>query len=236
MTGGTLLVSRAVNLHSDHKKKLEALGFKGVSVTAAEKDGLNMAINKLKPKLMIVGSGFYKAATPYMMALLRRRYKDLNIAAVSLGDYPPDLAMKFIANGVNSYVNYFDGTSQFYRGFENMREGKNFVSSSVIERMAIRDLPPPAIELSEREIEILRLLCNGFTSDEIASELYISKRTVEFHKAELFNRLATRNENELIRVALYLGFIPVDELDFYGGNYTLRSKSAKKNTDRREKL
>jgi len=72
MTGGTLLVSRAVKLHSDLKKELERIGFKDVSVTAAEKDGLNMVINELKPRLMIVGSGFYKSATPYMMALLKK--------------------------------------------------------------------------------------------------------------------------------------------------------------------
>jgi DNA-binding NarL/FixJ family response regulator len=225
MSGGTLIVSRAVNLHSDYKKKLENLGFENVSVTAAEKDELNIVINEKKPKLLIVGSGFYKSATPYMMALLKRQFKNLNMAAVSISEYPPDLAMKFIANGINSYVNYFDGINQFLQGFDYLREGKNFVSSSVLERIEIRkELPPPALELSEREIEILRLLCNGFSTIEIANVLFLSKRTVEFHKAELFNRLATRNEKELIRVALYLGIIPDDELDFYGGNYEIKSK------------
>lgn len=233
MKGGTLLVSRAVKLHADHKKRLEELGFKDVSVTTADKDGLNMLINELKPRLVIVGSGFYKSATPYMMALLKRRFKDLNIAAVSICDYPADLAMKFVINGINSYVNYFDGKSEFYKGLECMREGRRFVSSSVQERMKIRlELPPAAYGLTERQIEVLRLLCNGFTSMEIANELYISKRTVEFHKAELFNNFGTRNENELIRVALYLGLIKLDELDFYGGNFILRPKICKKSVNR----
>ena len=234
MTGGTLLVSRAVKLHSDLKKELERIGFKDVSVTAAEKDGLNMVINELKPRLMIVGSGFYKSATPYMMALLKKQFKDLNIAAVSVNDYPADLAMKFVANGITSYVNYFDGTDQFIKGFDYLRDGKNYVAPSVQERIEIRhgEMPPPATELRERQIEVLRLLCNGFTSVEIADELFLSKRTVEFHKAELFNNLGTRNENELIRVALYLGFIKLDELDFYGGNFELSPKQ--KRTNRRE--
>jgi len=228
MKGGTLLVSRAVKLHADHKKGLEELGFKDVSVTSADKDGLNMLINDLKPRLVIVGSGFYKSATPYMMALLKKQFKDLNIAAVSISDYPADLAMKLVINGINSYVNYFDGTSEFYRGLDCMREGKHFVSSSVQERMEMRrELPTAANELTERQTEVLRLLCNGFNTFEIADELCISRRTVEFHKTELFNNFGTRNENELIRVALYLGLIKVDELDFYGGRYTLRPKLAK---------
>ena len=229
MAGGTLLVSRAVKLHADYKKMLEELGFKDVSVTSADKDGLNMLINELKPRLLIVGSGFYKSATPYMMALLKRRFKDLNIAAVSINDYPADLAMKFVINGINSYLNYFDGKSQFYKGLDCMREGKQFISSSVQECIDNRrELPPVSSELTERQIEVLRLLCNGFTTVEIADELFISKRTVEYHKAELFNNFGTRNENELIRVALYLGLIKIDELEFYGGNFTLRLKNSKR--------
>jgi len=238
MTGGTLLVSRAVKLHSALKKNLEDIGFKDVSVTAAEKDGLNMLINELRPRLLIIGSGFYKSATPYMVALLKRQFRDLNIAAVSIGDYPADLGMKFIANGIHSYVNYFDGADQFIKGFDCLREGKKYLAPSVQERIEIRHggLPPPANELREREIEVLRLLCNGFNTFEIADELYLSRRTVEFHKAELFNSLGTRNENELIRVALFLGYIKVDELDFYGGDFTLCPKPGKKNEIRGMKM
>jgi hypothetical protein len=123
MTGSTLIVSREVNLHAEIKKMFEGLGFRNVTVTAAEKDGLNMLIDELKPGLVIVESGFYKSATPYMMALLKRRFRDLNIAAVSICDYPADLAMKFIANGINSFLSYLDGRDQFYRGLEKVRDG-----------------------------------------------------------------------------------------------------------------
>jgi len=70
-------------------------------------------------------------------------------------------------------------------------------------------------------------LCNGFTSTEIAAELCVSNRTVDFHKKELNNNFGTRNENELIRVALYLKIIKEDELDFYGRNYVLAPRPKK---------
>ena len=225
MTGGTLLVSRNIKLHATHKKRLESLGFNNVSVTNAEKDGLNYKINELKPRLLIIGSGFYKCATPYMMSLLHNRYKKLNIAAVSIYDYPADLGMKFIINGINSYVNYSDGSDLFYKGLEYLRNGEKYVSPSVQERIEMRDeLPSPSYELTERQIEVLRLLGNGFTSLEICDVLYFSRSTLDFHKKELFNNLCVRNENELIRVALYLGIIKIDELDFYGQDYTLAPK------------
>ena len=234
MTGGTLLVSRDINNHSHYKKRFEEMGFKNLNVTGAEKDGLNMVINELKPCLVVMQSRFYDCATPYMMSVLLRRYPKLNVAAVSFEKYPADLAMGLVVNGVTSYVDFADGADQFYTGLNLIKEGKKYISPVVEKRMMMRtELPKPSQELTERQIEVLRLLCNGFTSAEIAEVLHLSNRTVKFHKAELYNNLKIRNENELIRVALYLGLIKIDELDFYGGRYELSRKPDKKNLKRR---
>jgi len=236
VTGGTLLVSRAVKLHTRHKRRLEELGFWNVSVTSAEKDELNKLINELKPKLMIIGSGFYKCATPYMMSLLHKQQKKLKIAVVSIYEYPADLAIKFIVNGVNSYINYFDGYDCFYEGLNYVRRGENYISPSVQERIDMREeLPLPSGEVTERQIEILRFLNNGFTIMEIADELSFSKRAIEYYKAELFNNFGTRNEIELVRVAKHLGLVKDDELNFYGGNYVLPPKNKEKTIKRNNK-
>jgi DNA-binding NarL/FixJ family response regulator len=163
-----------------------------------------------------------------MMGQLKRQFRELNIAAVSIYDYPADLGMKFISNGINSYVNYFDGKTEFFKGLDSLRNGKKFIASSVQERIDEKgELPPPELDIGDRAAEVLRLLCNGFTTEEIADELYISMRTVKYHKTELYSCFGTRNENELIRVALYLGLIKIDELDFYGRNFELRLNRAR---------
>jgi hypothetical protein len=56
-----LIVSRAIKLFPYYKKSLEELGFKDVEVTGEERDSLDMAINELKPRLVLVGSAFYHA-------------------------------------------------------------------------------------------------------------------------------------------------------------------------------
>jgi DNA-binding NarL/FixJ family response regulator len=238
MTRGTLVVSRHVNNYAYYKNRFEQLGFRDVFVTGAEKDGLNMIINDLNPRLVVMGCRFYQCATPYLLALLHHWRPDLNIAVVSLDDYPPDLAMGLVINGVTSYVNWVDGVDQFYKGLDVIKEGKKYVSPVVEERMNKRtdigmELPKPSQELTGRQIEVLRLLCNGFTSEEIADVLHLSGRTVKFHKAELYNNLKIRNENELIRVALYLEFIKVDELDFHGRTFELSPRPNKKISKRR---
>ena len=238
MAGGTLVVSRATNLFSHFKKRFEQLGFSGVTVTGVEKDGLNMIIIEMKPRLVVLGAEFYKSATSYMMSDLLRRFKGLNIAvvSVSLVPYPADRAMSFIVNGAKSYITILDGLKQFYEGLEFVKEGKRFVSASVQERIDIREeLPRPATEVTGRELEVLRFVRNGLYGYEIAEELAVSLRTINYHKREMYNKFSVRNEGELVKVADTLKLVNEDELNFYGRDYVLSPKPVKRK-EKREKM
>jgi len=61
--------------------------------------------------------------------------------------------------------------------------------------------------LSKREMQVLLLICDGLQAKEIAERLRISKRTVEFHKAELQDRLDIKATALLVRYAIRAGFI-----------------------------
>jgi len=61
--------------------------------------------------------------------------------------------------------------------------------------------------LSDREIEIIKLLCNGFTYKKIADELNISVRTVESHKNNIQDKLNIHSIPELVRFALKHNYI-----------------------------
>lgn len=56
--------------------------------------------------------------------------------------------------------------------------------------------------LSPREVEILRLIALGYTSAEIAAKLQLSRRTVETHRARIFQKLELKTRAELVRFAL----------------------------------
>jgi two-component system response regulator NreC len=61
--------------------------------------------------------------------------------------------------------------------------------------------------LSERELEVLRLLALGYTNSEIAKRMYISSRTVETHRANLQSKLGITGRPDLVRYALEHGVI-----------------------------
>jgi DNA-binding NarL/FixJ family response regulator len=59
-----------------------------------------------------------------------------------------------------------------------------------------------AVALSERETEVLQLICKGLSNQEIADKLFISKRTVDHHRASLLTKTDTRNTASLVIYAI----------------------------------
>lgn len=60
----------------------------------------------------------------------------------------------------------------------------------------------PVDRLSEREIEVLRLIALGHTNREIATQLFLSVRTVESHRARIQRKLEISSRSELVQYAL----------------------------------
>jgi DNA-binding NarL/FixJ family response regulator len=221
--GGTLLLSREKQLYPYFQKRFTELGFANFEIAGEERDSLNSLINDMKPQLVLVGCEFFKCSTPYMMGKLLKNFPKLNSAVVSVfHKIPDDLAMWFIFNGVKSYINFFDGPDEFYRGLNMVKEGQNYISPGVLEQMnKRREIPEPAGNVTSRQMEIIRLVCNGFTGQEICNELAIAEDTLYVQKRKIYTYLNVRNENELIRVALLQKWISLEELSFFGREYRL---------------
>jgi DNA-binding NarL/FixJ family response regulator len=230
MPGGTLIMSREKQLYPYFRKRLTELGFTNFELTAEERDSLNSIINDIKPRLVLVGSVFYECSTPFMMRQLLKIFPKLNIAALSVFcKIPNDLAAWFIYNGVKSYINFLEGPDEFFAGLEKVWAGEEYISPGVITRINMRrELADPAGNITPRQIEIIRLLCNGFTGDEICDVLAIAEDTLSVQKRNIYTCLNIRNEKELIRVALFFKWITVEELLFFGRKYVLNPRPEKR--------
>jgi two-component system, NarL family, response regulator NreC len=76
-------------------------------------------------------------------------------------------------------------------------------------RLAVEPAEPagPPDDLSEREVEVLRLIALGHTNAEIGKQLYLSVRTVETHRAHIQQKLRRTSRAELVRYALDKGLV-----------------------------
>ena len=69
------------------------------------------------------------------------------------------------------------------------------------------------IQLTDREIEVLKLILEGKSSKEVAAILCCSKRTVDFHLARVYQKLAVSNRVQAMRRVAMLGLISLAEAD-----------------------
>jgi DNA-binding CsgD family transcriptional regulator len=66
------------------------------------------------------------------------------------------------------------------------------------------------LKLTRREIEVLKLVVQGMSSKKVADMLFVSKRTVDFHLANIYDKLHVSNRVQALNRATRLGLIPYE--------------------------
>ena len=236
MAGGTLILSRAEKLYPYYESKLKTLGFRNFTITAQKSDSLHFIIDEMKPDQVIVDAGFYHCATPFMMKELLKIFPGLNISAASMQEYPAEIAMYFILNGLKSYAYWWDGMEEFTKGMTCIKNNRKYVSPLVEEHIAMRDGDPPkAGNITEMRLAVLKLLCSGFKDEEMADTLDISRSTVDQHRKEIYRALCVRNAVGALCAALYLELVSLEETFFYHQYYMVSPRPEKKRKGKNEK-
>jgi two-component system invasion response regulator UvrY len=138
-------------------------------------------------------------ATPQLLKL----YPKLKIIGVSMHTQPA-FVKKMIQNGASGYVSKTSNASALFEALREVMNGKKFISreiKEIIAKTAFEADQNPVYALSQRELEIIRLLKEGKSSKEIAGDLFISARTVEVHRYNILKKLNLRNVAALIQFA-----------------------------------
>jgi two-component system response regulator NreC len=105
--------------------------------------------------------------------------------------------------GALGYVTKEAADAELVEAVRTAASGQPYLHPALGARLAAEppDEGPPG-GLSEREIEVLKLIALGHTNTEIASQLYLSVRTVESHRAHIQQKLRLTTRAELVRYAL----------------------------------
>jgi DNA-binding NarL/FixJ family response regulator len=137
-----------------------------------------------------------------------------NIVILSMYD-DEDYISRCIEYGVKGYVIKNESGSELDFAIRSVLSGKNYFSrqaQDVIFRKYSQNVTKKkqqegSVKLTNREIEIVRLISEGLTSQEMADKLFISPRTVETHRANLMKKLSVKNAIELVRKAEQLNLL-----------------------------
>jgi DNA-binding NarL/FixJ family response regulator len=112
--------------------------------------------------------------------------------------------------GADGYLLKTSNKSELMDAIHRVAVGEQHLSESV-QRVLIReDIQPengPLALLTEREVEILRLIAEGLSNKEIGDRLFISHRTVDTHRTNLMQKLDLHNIAGLVRLAIECGLV-----------------------------
>jgi DNA-binding NarL/FixJ family response regulator len=214
--GGVLVLSRATGLHTEIKKLLEEFGFKDVTVTDKENKELNMLICNKDPRLVMIDSWFYQDGTPCRIGELVKLFPKLNIAVVSVHDFPVSRAPWFIWEGAKSYLSLWEGNEEFQRSLRIVRDGGQYISPKV-QRLIdhYEEWPDTKNEMTKRQKECLVMLCCGCTIDHICEMLNISKKTVYNHLNSLYGIFHVGSCKEMTALAFEMGLVTPKDIHLY---------------------
>lgn len=103
---------------------------------------------------------------------------------------------------VQGYILKNDTTTELLEAVDKISEGKTYLSSR-ISRILMEQLDEPVSDklLTEREIQIIKLIAQEKSNREIAGQLFISERTVETHRKNIFRKTDSKNIIGLIKYA-----------------------------------
>ena len=113
---------------------------------------------------------------------------------------------QMINSGANAIVMKSDDTSELLAAIGQVLEGNNYFSAHF--RQACEEMEHYQT-LSDREIEILRLIAEGLPSKDIAERLFVSQNTIEFHRKRIMRKLGVTNMAQLVKEGFAKGYIKV---------------------------
>ena len=107
---------------------------------------------------------------------------------------------QMINAGIKGFILKKSNKFELQQAINVVYSGGNYFSQEILQKMAFQSVNFSADpnRLTQREQDILQLVCKGFTSQEISDKFYISIKTVEVHRSNIFQKAEVRNSSELI--------------------------------------
>ena len=142
----------------------------------------------------------------------RKSFPDLKIIMLTTNDEGSIITTLFKA-GATGYLLKNASKEYLIRGIKDAFEGKKVLSTHLTEKMieSLTEPPKPkegAVPLiTKREIEVVKLIAQEYTTQEIADKLFVSTNTVATHKRNLFVKMDVKNSVGMIKKAVEWGLI-----------------------------
>jgi DNA-binding NarL/FixJ family response regulator len=191
-------------------------GTRGIEVIDEACDGKEL-LHKIKinkPDIALVDYRMPIMDGREALSIIKTKNPDIKVIMMSIHD-DIDLLMDFIAKGANGFISKSANIEMLFTAITRAFNDGNYFDSRLSQIMAngiINRSKPERRKkegLSDREISVIKEICNGSTNKGISERLYISTSTVDFHKSNIYRKTNCKCVVELVKYAYKHGIIQV---------------------------
>ncbi len=181
--------------------------FKVVAEAASGKKAIELS-RSWRPDIVLLDINLPDITGIEVCKTIKQEMPATSIIALTIHDQE-EYIIEMIRNGIAAYLLKDVSPDQLINTIVQVAEGKSFISPSITDKIfkQIHKLSakPPEHRprgLTERELEVLRLVANGDSNKTIASKLYISEKTVKNHLTNIFQKLGVSDRTQAVLLAI----------------------------------
>jgi len=175
------------------------------------------AVKKYKPEIVVMDIAMPKMDGIEATRQIREQFPDTEVVILSMHAKKAYIDQVLKA-GAKGYVLKDSDEENLLSAIDTVHNGGYYLDSPVADQVlsdyfrdkSKRELKKQSDPLSERERQVLRLLAEGHSNQEVADTLYISRKTVENHRANIVRKTGIQGQVGLAKYAARIGLIDLD--------------------------
>jgi two-component system response regulator NreC len=176
-----------------------------VVAEASDLDGARRYVRGHHPAVLVLDLNMPGGSSLEAIPAIREECPDTQIVVLTM-QQEPAFAREALSGGAVGYVLKEAAGEELVEAVRRAAIGESYLNPRLGARLAAQPVTE-SDDLSEREVEVLRLIALGHTNAEIAERLYLSVRTVETHRAHIQQKLRRSTRAELVGYALERGLV-----------------------------
>lgn len=150
--------------------------------------------------------------------IIKEKNTDIKILALTMLNEDQHIR-KMIKAGASGYILKSSGKQELIKAINTIMSGRHYFSDDATQ-VILKELVDPVVakskeaeevNITERELEILKLIVNEYTNQEIAEKLFVSVRTVDAHRRNLLQKTGAKNTAGLVKYALKNNLLQNDD-------------------------
>ena len=149
--------------------------------------------------------------------ILKKNYPESRIIILS-SYYSPSFINYMVRLGVNAFLSKSTNPKELISAIEMVYEKGLYFTKEYAEAFRVQNLQMPrkphfsnTEKITKKELEILKLICHGYTNQQVAEKTDRSIRTIEGHRQHLLDKTGAKNTAGLVVFALMHGLVDVDK-------------------------